>query len=462
MREGIRSVADFVGEIKQQIRMGLVQDDLKRYVVRNAAAHELDTDEAILIMEDVINNFSDYNLICKIKRSKLAKNISTKDCVLVDSKYKTVEVVDEQRIQNVLSRKFDWNDLIVNCKFDYNPYDSRVFFHDENENQCLNTYTPPTWLKTVFYSNGNLEINKSENFPKIYKKFLRHLVNEHEPSYNYILDWLSNMLHSRNLCILTVIGDQGIGKGVLGQIMKALVGASNYHHGSGKLFSSNFNSQIKNKKLVYLDELKIKNELEEEKLKLLINDDLEVERKGVDVEQVKNYASFYLSSNSDSAVKLYQDDRRFSVVEVTTNNLNKIMNQEEMRSMFEDESLIQEFAQYLWHRQYDKEEINKVFKTKRTEEIRESALYDWQDFFINEYCVKMAGKFVPINGSGNDTIKEQLETMFGTRNPPGRDKLTQLSKIIPGKFRVKKAKNAEGIFVWGVEIFDNNSNDINK
>lgn len=76
----------------------------------------------------------------------------------------------------------------------------------------------------------------------IYKDFFEHLVNNDKDSFDYLLDWLSFSITGRNQTMLVAVGEQGIGKGILGEIMRELHGHENYAFTSDRSLSGNFNS----------------------------------------------------------------------------------------------------------------------------------------------------------------------------------------------------------------------------
>src|SRR6185437_15064174 len=113
--------------------------------------------------------------------------------------------------------------------------------------------------------------------------------------------------------LLCTIGAQGIGKGVFGSILEALHGEANAVKVRDQVFKGQFNAPLANKTLVYVDEIALTTKEAHDRIKDVVNQKVEIESKGKDPVQLKNYASFYLSSNSFDAIKLEAGDRRYSI-----------------------------------------------------------------------------------------------------------------------------------------------------
>jgi hypothetical protein len=214
--------------------------------------------------------------------------------------------------------------------------------------------------------------------------------------------------------------------------MRVLFGPKNFHSGSDRMFKGTFNSQMEGKKLVYCDEILIKNKEEEDKIKLVVNDVVEIERKGKDVKQVKNFANFYVSSNNLDSISLTADDRRFSIVNLTDKKLLDVLDSDSINSLLEEEN-INNLGCYLWYRHYDKESILRVFKSARTEEVRDSSLKEWEEWFLFNYCVNNVDKEIKVFDAGT-AVKEH----FGYSVKIGRGRFIDLSARYPGYFIVKK------------------------
>ena len=214
--------------------------------------------------------------------------------------------------------------------------------------------------------------------------------------------------------------------------MQKLVGESNFSLTDNRLVQKEFNAQILNKKLVYIDELKIKNANEENRLKLLINDTVEVEKKGVDSMNVDNWASLYVSSNDFDSIKLRGDDRRFSIVQLTDKKLIEVMSGDDIQSLFEDEN-VERLAFYLMNREVDADRMKRVFVSARTMDVREAALKQWEEWIIESYYPTVRGENVVVHD-----VTTMVEERYGSRVRPTRRAFQSLSERFPEILKVKR------------------------
>ncbi len=417
--------------------------------LRVLLSHKSDYDERTInnIVSDAIKSYPNYGLIQKIVRSKLVCDVNGEDqrVMVLDSAYRKISSIHRQRLGELFDAKYDFKSRIYTAEYEYKPFDPGLLLENEDGAYTYNTYVPPKWLEDWFYSDGKIEPKKEDKMPKIYHDFLMHLVGNNKRSYDYIVKWIANGLRRKNYCILATIGKQGIGKGVLGEIMRLLFGKENSYAGSDRMFKGTFNAQISNKRLVYCDEIFIKEKEDEDKLKLVVNDNIEIEKKGIDAKEIKNYANFYVSSNNMDSINLTADDRRFSIVDLTDLKLVEIMTPDHIKLLLDMEN-IEKLACYLWHVEVDVQEMSKVFITDRTEQVRAMGLKEWEEWFLSEYCGKHKGETIKIHDAG-ESIKEN----FGYSTRVGRGRFMELQNKYPGIFNVV-LRVEDDIKKWFLEI----------
>jgi len=399
-----------------------------------------------------------YFLKQKIGKCTIIQDISGDDmCYLLDPDTKDVVRVKETKLTRLCNDKEEKKYLlnqIYPAQFTYNPMEATRLYR-QGLDWYYNTYQPPIWYENVFYSKGNIEVSKREELPLLYKQFFLHLVKDHEDSYLYVLSWLSNAMKYRNYCVLTAIGNQGIGKGVLGEIMRLLIGEKNFHTSDTRLITKDFNKQFKNKRIVFCDEIQILKIEHVNKFKALINDMIEIEGKGENAVEVKNYASIYIASNNFDSIRLTDDDRRFSIIELTDQKLIHYMSTEQISSLIEPKN-IKELAEYLWHLVIDQDIMKTPFKSSRTEEVRLAGLKDWEEWLFDDYAIDNAGKTVELKN-----VSEAVESEFGAKFKPSRRALKKLQEVYPKKFTLQYITVETGKRSWYVKFpsIQENTND---
>lgn len=172
----------------------------------------------------------------------------------------------------------------------------------------LNTYKKPDWVS-----------HKAKPiFSEIFEEFLDHLFPKSECR-RYVLDWIHHSLNSRAQTYLYLCGGQGSGKNTLAVLLSKLHGNTNYS--TPKSLRSNFNYYLKEKTFVFWDELTCKTQEQKNVLKSIINNEIQVEGKFRDHEQIDLCASYMIANNSLHALQLEPIDRRFSVPDITDSNM---------------------------------------------------------------------------------------------------------------------------------------------
>lgn len=421
-------------EIHKLIRHGLSDEQIVRAM--KSQLKEAGADESSVY--STCKDYPDYDLIQLFMRSKIIVDKDGEDdkLYLYDAGSKKLEFIDSSRLVKIISPKLDWNHKRYTCKFDYNPY--KPFKLKKIDGQWVfNLYNPPPWKEAHFYSKGRIAIEPIDELPEIYDRFFTHLVAGDAPSFEYLINWMANMEQARNYCILCTIGTKGIGKGVLGEIMRKLVGEQNYQLTDNRIINKDFNGQLLNKRLAYLNEVKVVNDQQANKLKSLIDDFIEVEKKGVDAKTVQNHCSIYFSSNQLDSIPITSDNRRFSILELTDVQLPKVMSGAEIKSLTSDEN-IDKLARYLYGRKVNEDDMLKVFVSERTQTIIEFGLDVWQDEFRQEYLPNMRGQTKTVREVSED-IKELCDLSRG----PGRKKLQLLAAKFANEFEVKNIRHGD-------------------
>ena len=340
--------------------------------------------------------------------------------------------------------RFDWSPNILPCTIEYHPDKPADIIQNPDGTFVFNSYLPPRWyFENHYYQKAPIEIKK---LPEIYQNFFKHLLDGDNDSIEYVLDWLSTMLTSKNLCYLSTIGMPGVGKGTLGELICALVGNSNYATMGFNSITKQFNSQIENRKALYFDEVKIKNTDQELTLRLLVNDTVEVERKNQDSRCVKNFASIYLSSNDYGAIKLQPGDRRFSIVNLTKTKLNEVFDKE-TRAMLFDEDNIKILGNYLLKREVDFEKMSRPFISNNTRAVQQASLAEWEDCLLNSIAITEAGKKLPWL-----KVKDMIVAELGRSLNAGKQAVNDLAQRLPGFYTFKREVDGTGRKIYMISF----------
>ena len=399
------------------------------------------------VIDKIVNekNDSEFRLAQKIMRSNLFTNMREKGQLIFmdDPFHPEIKQIEKAQLRNVLD-KDAMKDLVIRpCEFVYDPFKRERVYEGDDLISYFNNYEPPTWMVDEY--GQYKEVERVDKMPELFHRFFIHLSNGKESEYNYMVKWLANSIQDRNFCVLTAIGAPGIGKGVLGNIMLGLVGLSNFTKTDNKLISKDFNAQIRNKRLVFCDEINIKKTNHMNKFKDLVNDKIEIEGKGKDAKLDDNYASIYVASNNLDSLYIPENDRRFSVIELTNNRLDSNFTVEEIEQLNELKN-IEELAKYLYHYEVDKDEMLKVHRSQRLEDIKLSTLTDAQDWFLEDYAVEKKGQVIDV------TIVQEAfrEKEFKALSRVELEKLSErFSKVFKVTFNRMNGKRVRRVTFFG-------------
>ncbi|MGD8615835.1 MAG: DUF5906 domain-containing protein [Gammaproteobacteria bacterium] len=151
--------------------------------------------------------------------------------------------------------------------------------------------------------------------------FLEHIeyLFEGEPeAKDYFLDWMAHVVQHPDIKILVaplLIGGQGIGKSVIGAIMRGVLGFRNVTTVENSELQGAYNEWMRHTALVVIEELVALGRTETmNKRKWLITErEVRINRKYLPVIPMPNRANFLFFSNHTNAAKLENDDRWYFV-----------------------------------------------------------------------------------------------------------------------------------------------------
>lgn len=209
----------------------------------------------------------------------------------------------------------------------------------------VNTYIPPKWMLKTVDSPDPYPI------PSLVDRFLKHLLPD-ETCRNYVFNWMRNMLVApKNGTHLILCCGKGTGKTTFVELLESLVGFENYHKGPKDFLTSSYNTILEDKRLIFLDEVKVSKTEEIDTLKDYANRQQTINAKFKNTAKTKEiFCSFVLALNKEKDFRIEQDDRRFSVVELTEVPLLKIMTEKEvvaLKEIFKDDDFLAGFGKWL-------------------------------------------------------------------------------------------------------------------
>lgn len=325
------------------------------------------------------------------------------------------------------------------CTILYNPYIDHGL-HDNN----FNTYQPSTYKGAA---------KESATIPECYLNFLNTVMDGDAKSIEYTLDWMANSLRARNYTVLTLVGAPGIGKNLFSTIIERLHGAHNSSVVRDEVFKGRFNSQLHNKTFILIDEVKLRDVESLNRFKQIVNDTIEIEKKGRDAFLIKNFCNFVLASNSSDFMKLDYQDRRISLVKLSSKPLSQTIGDvDKVTKLVNDHLLNPKNLRALYSGLSARAVTHNMlvpFRDADTfEDIVQENLTDWEVKFLNESVPNRLG----MDMSLSDAQRIISDSNIQMRRSPGRGALIRLASKSPGYFSVFKKHHKDGRQEWRIQV----------
>lgn len=326
---------------------------------------------------------------------------------------------------------------VVPAFFIYDPQLKEVTSLNENGHPEVNIYQPPVWRKDEHFFQKS--IGHLNSVPEIYKLFFNHLVDNDEDSYQALVKWLAYSLKGRNPTYLVLVGGKGAGKSIFAnKILKELHGAENFITMSNDTFKRQFNSEVDQNTIGYLDELHLKKEARQQisKLKLLNNDDVRVEKKGIDPYVAKNHLNIYISSNDYAGIPLESDNRRLTIPNCTHINLKDSPLADRYSEIVDVENVFK-LGRYLLSLDVIFDDVRDPFVSKLVEDkIWDANSKEWERWAQSWILITL-----PILRKNGEVRLERFQRDFIEENP-------ESNMTPPGKDRVERFLNENKNLGW--------------
>lgn len=160
--------------------------------------------------------------------------------------------------------------------------------------------------------NGKLRVE----LVGVWRHLIEKLFGDHA---DYFETWCAHLIQKpgekTSIGVMLVSVLNGVGKSLLGEILRGMVGDSHSKSVQLDRLKSNFNSIIERCLFLQMDEANgLQDGLETRLNDLITSDTVVVEHKGFDPIVVSNYMRLYLTSNSMRPIRLNKENRRWLVV----------------------------------------------------------------------------------------------------------------------------------------------------
>jgi hypothetical protein len=210
-------------------------------------------------------------------------------------------------------------------------------------------------------------------------------------SLSYAINWIYYSLYEKIPVYLVMVGSGGIGKNYLAESLKKLHGESNFTKAPPSALNSKFNGHLENCTMLYYDECKFNRSTERDtdkknRLKEWANNTVPIEVKGVDAKTKDIHCSAIIATNNDSDVHIEQLDRKFAVLELTEERLEKRLGADITQKLWKylnDESMPHAFLNYLEERIDPEFNIHQEYKGEKFNHLVYTSLFGWQQELLS-------------------------------------------------------------------------------
>jgi len=157
--------------------------------------------------------------------------------------------------------------------------------------------------------------------------FLQHIRDVvcscNEDDTDWVLDWLAHIFQcpqEKPETVLALQGVPGAGKSIVGKVLKKLLGDTLLATAEANQVTGRFNGHLANCLLLQAEEAFWYRDHHAERLlkNLVTGEYLPIERKGVDVVQMRNFTRLLLTTNKDAVWPTSIDDRRLAIFRVAS------------------------------------------------------------------------------------------------------------------------------------------------
>jgi len=214
---------------------------------------------------------------------------------------------------------------------------------------------------------------------------------------NYFISWLAHIFQKpaqKPTVAVLMKSEQGSGKGRFYALLQKML-ATNAHQVNGHYqLTGRFNSVIAGKLLIFGDEVDLTNKAVADKAKGIISEPtLSLELKGIDAEQIPNYARFIFAGNHERLISAGTRERRYVVLEPSSHKLDDEKYWQELTRFINGKGPSY-FMQYLMDVDLSGFNPFKAPATKGLIEEKLCSLPNHLEFLYDELC-----KVSPFNGA---------------------------------------------------------------
>tara|TARA_R100000353_G_scaffold153266_1_gene111854 strand:+ start:3475 stop:5835 length:2361 start_codon:yes stop_codon:yes gene_type:complete len=331
-------------------------------------------------------------------------------------------------------------DFVIYKKNDFGIAFSHLFYYEpkkEKPEVLIRKSFIPTWIcdedmkiynNVDYYPTNSMCPEKTFNlwneFPilsirldetadtSLIHNHIKTLLKNDEKDYEWFLNWLAHIVkfpHKKTgVCVVFYDKNFGTGKSMLAeQILQKIIGINKMIITSKieKVFGKFANSQ--GKLLCVLNEASGKDtfELNDIIKEAITGSNVEMEKKGIDAIQIKDYLNYIITTNNLNCIKLEDGDRRFMVFATSDKLKGDVEYFDKLDLVFNDEIIMRKFYEELINRDLSKFNASRDRQENKIMEIMKEHNKDIILEFINYWKQEVK------NGNEETIIKKEMKAI---------------------------------------------------
>lgn len=278
---------------------------------------------------------------------------------------------------------------------------------------------------------------------KILDHIKTSLCRGNEDWYNWLMDWCADSVQDPSNpkgCAVVMRGDEGAGKGVLGNLMLDIFGCHGRHLIDDSHLLSNFNAHMMDALYIFADEITWGGNVKSAgKLKGMVTERYLIgERKGVDAVTYKNMSHILIASNNEWVVPASANSRRWFVLDVSN---QRILDREYFDDIHDqlDNGGKEAFMHFLMKRKI----TNDLRRAPETEALKSQRMFGMSQDSTSEWWVEKL-----VSGTINVACMEKSEDLHNSKSKWPQRVMTKELFADYREWTKENNRRSDSIMVW--------------
>jgi len=244
----------------------------------------------------------------------------------------------------------------------------------------VNAYIPPSiYTHTSLRSAYKIDI-------KPINAFLRYIFPDKDQR-QWVLGWMAHAVTTRAKVFLCLVGREATGKTTFANLMKRLIcgfdeySQSYFFRGQKNFGKTQFTGHLEGKRLLFLDEFRLRDRDHLDTFKDIIEDDVNRESKFKEEKTIQNTVSIIMANNWDNSLFIHPaTGRKFSVPDIAEKKMVEVFSQsqiDEIQAAIEEPDVIARLYRILTERYLDAYDPSNPIHSATYERVTRASAYSF-------------------------------------------------------------------------------------